>query len=58
MQREAGQAMGRGGTNNWARSRTDKSMRRIFLDEFLKNENRGEEFYDRVLLEYGDDFSK
>ena len=36
-------------------SRTDKSMRRIFLDEFLKNENRGEEFYNRVLLEYGDD---
>ena len=36
-------------------SRTDKSMRRIFLDEFLKNQNRGEEFYTRVLLEYGDD---
>jgi thymidylate synthase ThyX len=30
-------------------------MRRIFLDEFLKNKNRGEEFYNRVLLEYGDD---
>ncbi len=36
-------------------SRTDKSMRRVFLDEFAKNRNRGEEFYDRVLLEYGDD---
>ena len=36
-------------------SRTNKSMRRIFLDEFLKNKNRGEEFYNRVLLEYGDD---
>ncbi|MCV0400464.1 MAG: FAD-dependent thymidylate synthase [Nitrosopumilus sp.] len=36
-------------------SRTDKSMRRIFLDEFLKNKSRGEEFYNRVLLEYGDD---
>jgi len=36
-------------------SRTDKSMRKIFLDEFLQNENRGEEFYSRVLLEYGDD---
>jgi thymidylate synthase ThyX len=36
-------------------SRTNKSMRRIFLDEFLKNKNRGEEFYDRVLLEFGDD---
>ena len=36
-------------------SRTDKSMRQIFLDEFLRNENRGEEFYNRVLLEYGDD---
>ena len=36
-------------------SRTDKSMRRIFLDEFLQNESRGEEFYNRVLLEYGDD---
>lgn len=36
-------------------SRSDKSMRRIFLDEFLQNQNRGEEFYNRVLLEYGDD---
>lgn len=36
-------------------SRTDKSMRRIFLDEFLKNQNRGDEFYTRVLIEYGDD---
>ena len=36
-------------------SRTNKSMRRIFLDEFLKNKTRGEEFYNRVLLEYGDD---
>jgi thymidylate synthase ThyX len=36
-------------------SRTDKSMRKIFLDEFAKNPNRGEEFYRRVLLDYGDD---
>ncbi len=36
-------------------SRSDKGMRRIFLDEFLKNPSRGEEFYNRVLLEYGDD---
>ena len=36
-------------------SRTDKSMRRVFLDEFLANKNRGEEFYNRVLIEYGDD---
>ncbi|MGI0046444.1 MAG: FAD-dependent thymidylate synthase [Nitrosotalea sp.] len=36
-------------------SRTDKSMRKVFLDEFLQNENRGEEFYSKVLLEYGDD---
>ncbi|RNJ75679.1 MAG: thymidylate synthase [Nitrosopumilus sp. B06] len=36
-------------------SRTDKSMRRVFLDEFLNNKERGEKFYDRVLLEYGDD---
>ncbi len=36
-------------------SRTDKSMRKVFLDEFLQNENRGEEFYNKVLLEYGDD---
>lgn len=36
-------------------SRTDKSMRRIFLDEFLVNKNRGEEFYNKVLVEYGDD---
>src|SRR3972149_7380121 len=32
-----------------------KCIRRIFLDEFLQNKNRGEEFYNRVLLEYGDD---
>jgi thymidylate synthase ThyX len=36
-------------------SRTDKTMRRVFLDEFASNPNRGEEFYRRVLLEYGDD---
>jgi len=36
-------------------SRTDKGMRRVFLDEFLQNKSRGEEFYDRVLIEYGDD---
>ena len=36
-------------------SRTDKGMRRIFLDEFLQNEDRGEKFYDKVLQEYGDD---
>ncbi len=36
-------------------SRSTKSMRRIFLDEFLRNPNRGEEFYNKVLLEYGDD---
>jgi len=36
-------------------SRTNKSMRRIFLDEFLTNQKRGEEFYNRVLIEYGDD---
>jgi thymidylate synthase ThyX len=36
-------------------SRTDKTMRRVFLDEFISNPNRGKEFYDRVLMEYGDD---
>jgi thymidylate synthase ThyX len=36
-------------------SRTEKTMRRVFLDEFANNPNRGEEFYRRVLLEYGDD---
>lgn len=36
-------------------SRTDKTMRRVFLDEFAKNPDRGEEFYRRVLIEYGDD---
>jgi thymidylate synthase ThyX len=36
-------------------SRTDKTMRRVFLDEFANNPDRGEEFYRRVLLEYGDD---
>ena len=32
-------------------SRTDKSMRRVFLDEFARNPNRGEEFYRKLLLE-------
>ena len=36
-------------------SRSSKSMRRIFLDEFYKNPERGEKFYDKVLVEYGDD---
>jgi len=36
-------------------SRTDKTMRRVFIDEFLSNPNRGTEFYSKVLLEYGDD---
>jgi len=36
-------------------SRTDKTMRRVFLDEFAKNPKRGGEFYEKVLLEYGDD---
>ncbi len=30
-------------------SRSDKSMRRIFLEEFANNPNRGDEFYKRVL---------
>jgi len=36
-------------------SRTDKTMRRVFLDEFASDPGRGEEFYRKVLLEYGDD---
>ena len=36
-------------------SRTDKSMRRVFLNEFLDNENRGKAFYKKVLQEYGDE---
>jgi thymidylate synthase ThyX len=36
-------------------SRTDKTMRQTFLDEFINNPNRGDEFYEKVLLEYGDD---
>lgn len=36
-------------------SRTDKSMRRVFLDEFANNPDRGEKFYEKVLVEYGDD---
>ena len=36
-------------------SRSSKSMRRIFLDEFLGNPDRGEKFYGRVLAGYGDD---
>ena len=36
-------------------SRTSKGMRQVFLDEFARNENRGKDFYKRVLTEYGDD---
>ena len=36
-------------------SRTDKTMRRIFLNEFANNPMRGEDFYQKILLEYGDD---
>lgn len=36
-------------------SRSDKTMRRIFIDEFVNNPNRGGEFYNKILLEYGDD---
>lgn len=36
-------------------SRSPKGMRQIYTDEFLDNKNRGESFYKRVLLEYGDD---
>ena len=36
-------------------SRTDKTMRRVFLDEFAPNPERGDDFYRKVLLEYGDD---
>ena len=36
-------------------SRSSKSMRRIFLDEFLNNPQRGPKFYENVLVEYGDD---
>ena len=36
-------------------SRSTKSMRRIFLEEFASNPNRGDDFYQRVLTEYGDD---
>ena len=36
-------------------SRSDKTMRKIFLDEFVANPNRGQEFYSKILSEYGDD---
>lgn len=36
-------------------SRSSKSMRRVFLDEFLNNPDRGQKFYERVLTQYGDD---
>ena len=36
-------------------SRTSKSMRRVFLDEFAGDSSRGAKFYGRVLGEYGDD---
>ena len=36
-------------------SRSDKTMRKIFLDEFASNADRGTEFYSKILSEYGDD---
>lgn len=36
-------------------SRSDKTMRKIFLDEFVTNANRGSDFYSKILSEYGDD---
>ena len=36
-------------------SRTSKSMRRVFLDEFARDASRGSRFYERVLGQYGDD---
>jgi thymidylate synthase ThyX len=36
-------------------SRSDKTMRKIFLDEFATNANRGSDFYSKILSEYGDD---
>jgi thymidylate synthase ThyX len=36
-------------------SRSDKSMRNIFLEEFATNPDRGDDFYKKVLSEYGDD---
>src|SRR6476660_5356688 len=36
-------------------SRSDKTMRKIFLDAFITNPNRGKEFYSKILSEYGDD---
>ena len=36
-------------------SRSPKGMRQVYEDEFLNNPDRGEGFYRRVLLEYGDD---
>ena len=36
-------------------SRSNKDMRHVFLNEFLNNPDRGEKFYERVLMEYGDD---
>src|SRR6478609_9056405 len=36
-------------------SRSDKTMRKIFLDELITNPNRGKEFYSKILSEYGDD---
>ena len=36
-------------------SRSDKTMRKIFLDEFVTNANRGSDFYNKILSEYSDD---
>ena len=36
-------------------SRSDKGMREIFDTEFSTNENRGKEFYEKVLSQFGDD---
>lgn len=36
-------------------SRSTKKMRNIFLDEFADNPDRGSEFYEKILSDYGDD---
>ena len=36
-------------------SRSNKSMKDVYKDEFENNENRGKEFYEKVFNEYGDD---
>ena len=44
-----------GGAVGCRYSRSDKGVPRLWIDEFVPNPDRGLEFYDKVLAQYGDD---